>query len=94
MANMGEFFSVSKKLAILNQAETSGNITATASDIVQSNQICYWWNVIEKLIQEKTENCKAYDVHSVSSAHFTELVNQAFESFWILFRKSLQLNSN
>ena len=48
-----KFFSVSKKLEISNQAETSGNIAATArAHNVHHNQIRYWKRGKENLIEK------------------------------------------
>ena len=60
---MGEKFLVSPRLTILNQAETSGNITEAArAHNVPPNQIRYWRNRIENLIEKLADNGKARTV--------------------------------
>ena len=53
------FFPVSKELKILGEAESTGNLSATArSHNVQPNHIRYWRNEKEKLIGKKVKTVK------------------------------------
>ena len=65
-----KYLSVSKKLVIVSAAELSGSVMGTARvNSVQPNQIRQWRRDKEKLI-EKTKNCKALTVHSITVARF------------------------
>ena len=67
-----KFLSVSQKLVILDQAETSGNIAATAqAHNMQPNQIRYWMKGIENSIQ-KRPIVKTLALYIRKIAHFPE----------------------
>ncbi len=76
------FLSVSKKLKILDDAESSPNLSATARmHKVDPNQIRRWRANVHKLIEKQAKNPKALTVHCGEKAHYPELENSVFEWF-------------
>ena len=75
--------SVSRKLEIVDEAESSGNVASTAQNRnVQPKQIRHWRKYKQKLIDKKRKNSKARTVNRGNSAHHPQLETQLYD--WVI----------
>ena len=66
--------SVSRKLEIVDETESSGNVAATARNhIVQHKQIRHWRKDKQKLAEKKRTNSTARTVNRGNVAHHPQL---------------------